>query len=62
MKKKALKVIANQLKVLDKNSLLLGEVVLAYELNNIRASLFSIIDRHGYALQIETYKLVKKEK
>lgn len=62
MKKKALEVIANQIKVLDQNSFLLAEVVPNYEMHNIRASLFRIISRHGYALELNSYKLVKKEK
>ena len=57
---KALKIIAKQIKELDKNAILLSEVDGNKDIFHARKNLYNLVTRNGYTLEIGTYKLLKK--
>jgi hypothetical protein len=60
-KEQALKIIANQIKELDNNDILLQEVGFRFHSQEIRLRLWDMITSNGYNLEPTTYKLIKNK-
>ena len=60
-KEQALKIIADQIKTLDNNDILLQEVGFRFHSQEIRLRLWDMITTNGYTLEANTYKLIKKK-
>lgn len=60
-KEQALKVIADQIKSLDNNDILLQEVGFRFHSQEIRLRLWDMITSNGYNLEPNTYKLIKNK-
>ena len=58
-KEQALKIIADQIKTLDNNDILLQEVGFRFHSQEIRLRLWDMITTNGYTLEANTYKLIK---
>lgn len=59
-KEKALKVLAKQIKELDRNSLELDILKSNFDIHAARDKFFAIISKNGYDLT-QDYKLIKKK-
>lgn len=59
-KEKALKIIAKQIKELDKAYLTLDVLYSKIEINAVRANFFNILSKHGYEITAD-YKLKPKK-
>jgi hypothetical protein len=60
-KEQALKIIADQIKTLDNNDILLQEVGFRFHSQEIRLRLWDMITTNGYTLEANTYKLIKNK-
>ncbi len=60
-KEQALKIIADQIKSLDNNDILLQEVGFRFHSQEIRLRLWDMITTNGYTLEANTYKLIKNK-
>jgi hypothetical protein len=60
-KEQALKIIADQIKSLDNNDILLQEVGFRFHSQEIRLRLWDMITTNGYTLEANTYKLIEKK-
>ena len=60
-KEQALKIIADQIKTLDNNDILLQEVGFRFHSQEIRLRLWDMITTNGYTLEANTYKKIKNK-